>query len=94
MTSRFDSRIDGERIRETDRQTERQIYTDRQTHRLRERFFQTEGRIKPEHDKAEKRKIVQLGQEGLMSQSLLGLCCSIETRDRVEIIIITAVLFD
>ena len=32
--------------------------------------------------------------EKLMSQGLLGLCCSIETRDRVEIITITAVLFE
>ena len=29
-----------------------------------------------------------------VSQGLLGLCCSIETRDRIEIITITAVLFD
>ena len=29
-----------------------------------------------------------------MSQGLLGLCCSIETRDRIEIITITAVLFE
>ena len=29
-----------------------------------------------------------------MSQSLLGLCCSIETRDRIERITLTAVLFD
>ena len=28
-----------------------------------------------------------------MSQGLLGLCCSIETRDRIAIITITAVLF-
>ena len=30
----------------------------------------------------------------LLSQGLLGLCCSIETRDRIEIITITAVLFE
>ena len=30
----------------------------------------------------------------LMSQGLLGLCCSIETRDRIERITLTAVLFD
>ena len=29
-----------------------------------------------------------------MSQGLLGLCCSIETRDCIEIITITAVLFE
>ena len=29
-----------------------------------------------------------------MSQALLGLCCLIETRDRIEIISITAVLFE
>ena len=29
-----------------------------------------------------------------VSQGLLGLCCSIETRDRIEIITITAVLFE
>ena len=30
----------------------------------------------------------------LMSQGLLGLCCSIETRDCIEISTITAVLFE
>ena len=29
-----------------------------------------------------------------LSQGLLGLCCSIETRDHIEIITITAVLFE
>ena len=33
-------------------------------------------------------------QFGLMSQGLLGICCSIETRDHIEIITITAVLFE
>ena len=32
--------------------------------------------------------------ENIMSQGLLGLCCSIETRDHIEIITITAVLFE
>ena len=31
---------------------------------------------------------------GCMSQGLLGLCCLIETRDHIEIITITAVLFE
>ena len=30
----------------------------------------------------------------VMSQDLLGLCCLIETRDRIKIITITAVLFN
>ena len=30
----------------------------------------------------------------VLSQGLLGLCCSIETRDHIEIITITAVLFE
>ena len=30
----------------------------------------------------------------LLSQDLLGLCCFIETRDHIEIILITAVLFE
>ena len=30
----------------------------------------------------------------VMSQGLLGLCCLIETRDRIERITLTAVLFD
>ena len=35
-----------------------------------------------------------LPRQQTLSQGLLGLCCSIETRDHVEIITITAVLFD
>ena len=31
---------------------------------------------------------------GGLSQGLLGLCCLIETRDRIERITLTAVLFD
>ena len=30
----------------------------------------------------------------LLSQGILGLCCSIETRDHIERITLTAVLFD
>ena len=35
-----------------------------------------------------------LKTEILMSQGLLGLCCSIETIDRIERITLTAVLFE
>ena len=33
------------------------------------------------------------GHSSTMSQGLLGLCCLIETRDRIERITLTAVLF-
>ena len=39
-------------------------------------------------------KTFQINNKGHLSQGLLGLCCSIETRDHIEIITRTAVLFE